>query len=175
MQVFVSTEFTINSKKSAKTWIKKYYPIKAQICCFEWNYSTTSSPTRHFIGLNTLHLINHSGPFLSYFSKNIDLWHVDFVNHCSLISPIFKNCFFQRCYINTLYRQMHYSTVVKLNIVCSCNNGVTLRHNYSYFSWQGTRKGEAQERVEEVEVVEKRSLHWKRHMRSALRCNFSSV
>src|SRR6478609_33349 len=40
----------------------------------------------------------------------------------SVISPIFKYCFLQRYYINTLYTQMHYSgpNVMKLNIICFC-------------------------------------------------------
>src|SRR6478609_11391103 len=55
---------------------------------------------------------------------------------------IFTNCFLQRYYINTLYRQfkqMRYSSVVKVNIICFCRIGHTTAQFFA-FLLQGRRK-----------------------------------
>src|SRR6478609_7751593 len=80
---------------------------------------------------------------------------------------IFTNCFLQRYYINTLYRQfkqMRYSSVVKVNIICFCRIGHTNSLPSCY------KGGENGGNV----VCREASLHGKWDILSALRCNFSS-
>src|SRR6476661_5744543 len=82
---------------------------------------------------------------------------------------IFTNCFLQCYYINTLYRQfkqMRYSSVVKVNIICFCRFGHTTSQFFAFFYKGGENGGNV--------VCREGSLHGKRDIRSALRCNFSS-
>src|SRR6478609_4994521 len=75
------------------------------------------------------------------------------------ISPIFRTCFLQHYYINTLYRQMPYSTVMKLNIMYSCAKGHTTTQFFFFFVIGEVTLGEG-------------SMQGKRDIRSALRCRF---
>ena len=83
---------------------------------------------------------------------------------------IFTNCFLQRYYVNTLYRQfkqMRYSSLVKVNIICFCRIGHTTSQFFAFFFYKGGKNGGNI-------VCSEGSLHGKRDIRSALRCNFSS-
>src|SRR6476469_10129516 len=75
----------------------------------------------------------------------------------SVISPIFRTCFLQHYYINTLYRYMPYSTVMKLAIIYSCAKGHTTTQFFFVIAEVTLREG---------------SMQGKRDIRSALRCNF---
>src|SRR6476619_6553421 len=77
----------------------------------------------------------------------------------SVISPIFRTCFLQHYYINTLYRHMPHSTVMKLTTIYSCAKGHTTTQFFFFFV------------IAEV-TLGKGSMQGKRDIRSALRCNF---
>src|SRR6476469_10923561 len=62
------------------------------------------------------------------------------ITNFSFISPKFRNCFLQHYYISTLYRQMPYSTVIKLNTICFGAKGYTT-HNSLPFRYRGGGKG----------------------------------
>src|SRR6478609_9189630 len=56
------------------------------------------------------------------------LWILSPFSASYMTYTIYTNCFLQRYYINTLYRQfkqMRYSSVVKVNIICFCPNDHT--------------------------------------------------
>src|SRR6476469_6519833 len=95
------------------------------------------------------------------------LWILSPFSASYMTYSIFTNCFLQRYYIYTLYRQfkqMRYSSVVKVKIICFCRIGDTNSLPSCY------KEGENGGNV----VCRNGSLHEKRDIRSALQCNFSS-
>src|SRR6478609_2366614 len=77
----------------------------------------------------------------------------------SVISPSFRTRFLQHFYINTLYRHMPYSTVMKLTIIYSWAKAHTTTQFFFFLVITEVTLGEG-------------SMQGKRDIRSALRCNF---
>ena len=67
------------------------------------------------------------------FLKKMMYYTLTLITIFSVISPIFRTCFLQHYYINTLYRHMPYSTVMKLNIIYSCAKGHTTTQFFFFF------------------------------------------
>src|SRR6476469_10047499 len=64
------------------------------------------------------------------------LWILSSFSASFMTYTIFTNCFLQRYYINTLYRQfkpIRYSSVVKVNIICFCRIGHTTSPFFAFF------------------------------------------
>src|SRR6476469_11106934 len=93
------------------------------------------------------------------FLKKMMYYTLTLITIFSVISPIFRTCFLQHYYINTLYRHMPYSTVMKLTIIYSCAKGRIRAHFFFFFVIAEVRLGEG-------------SMQGKRDIGSALRCNF---
>src|SRR6478609_7281201 len=89
------------------------------------------------------------------------LWILSPFSASYITYSIFTNCFLQRHYINTLYRQfkqMRYRSVVKTNIICFCRIGHTTSQFFAFFFKGGENGGNA--------VCREGSLHGKRDIRA---------
>src|SRR6478609_7967698 len=93
------------------------------------------------------------------FLKKMMYYTLTLITIFSVISSIFRTCFLQHYYIYTLYGQLPYSTVMKLNIIYSCAKGHTRKQFFFFFVIGEVTLGEG-------------SMQEKRDIRSALRCNF---
>src|SRR6476469_6488647 len=58
-----------------------------------------------------------------------------------VISPIFKYCFLQCYYINTLYRQLRYSTVMQFKTICFCAKSHATAQLFAFFRYRGGKNG----------------------------------